>query len=80
MRVAATVVQDHPIVRNPPTLTIVCCGQARVCSLCERLVCFEHDDATPVTCEVLDVVCSDCHQTCTSISCAREHADHDLWK
>lgn len=52
------------------------CVDGGVCNLCGGLACLEHGFPA-VICEVNGFTCGGCHQECTSIRCAMEHADPD---
>lgn len=60
-----------------PNCTIESCPDAGVCNVCELVACLDHGDVPAVICEVNGFMCGQCHRDCSSIRCAREHADPD---
>lgn len=54
-----------------------CCSEQRVCAICDRPICPEHDDDV-VDCEINGHTCRRCHdETCTSLACARANDPTD---
>lgn len=60
-----------------PDCSIESCPDAGACNACSQVACLDHGDTSAVICEVDGFTCGQCHQDCSSIRCALEHADPD---